>query len=327
MLKKYGHLPLVARAFEEASESSAKAGRPMTEEAASHFEKTLGKIETYLDRTPEEKENLMAATLLILAGGDYLVERDISGYAAKYNDHISAIAQEFKNGVDWGPTGGASKDALQIEACEQISVFEYYLDKIAQNPEEARGRKEKFFSLFYNHRMTLDPPDDADRGAPRLKELAREVLGKLTALVDSVNPPGQEQYQIVRPRKTSTSSQPERKEEMSKFVKIVNEADFEEEVVKSDKPVLVDFYADWCPPCKALAPVLEEFAAERQDVKVVKINTDDNQNLARKFNIRSIPTLFVLDKGEIVEPASHARSKTALNAVVDKAKTKIANKP
>jgi thioredoxin 1 len=78
----------------------------------------------------------------------------------------------------------------------------------------------------------------------------------------------------------------------------VDLANFETEVVNADKMVLIDFYADWCGPCKALAPTLEAFAEEHKDtVKVVKINVDENISLAEAFNIRSIPMLVTMKDG------------------------------
>lgn len=79
-----------------------------------------------------------------------------------------------------------------------------------------------------------------------------------------------------------------------------NDASFQREVLKSDVPVLVDFYADWCGPCRALAPVLEEFAQENTGVKIVKVNVDDSPASARRYGISSIPSLLAFDGGEIV---------------------------
>lgn len=91
------------------------------------------------------------------------------------------------------------------------------------------------------------------------------------------------------------------------FVTPVNEGNFEQEVVKADKLVLIDFYADWCGPCKNFAPHLEKFAEENQDkVKVVKINVDENPALAAAFNVRSIPTLVTMKDGQPIFMAAGA---------------------
>lgn len=82
-----------------------------------------------------------------------------------------------------------------------------------------------------------------------------------------------------------------------RILKVSNE-NFESEVLKSDKTVLIDFYADWCGPCKMLSPIVEQFAKEHSDIKVVKINIDDNQDLAVKYGVVSIPTLIVIKNGE-----------------------------
>ena len=83
-------------------------------------------------------------------------------------------------------------------------------------------------------------------------------------------------------------------------VKSVNEASFDNEVIKSGKPVVVDFWAEWCGPCKALAPVLEEVAGEMgAKAQVVKINVDENGDLAQKFGIRGIPTLIFFKDGVV----------------------------
>lgn len=80
----------------------------------------------------------------------------------------------------------------------------------------------------------------------------------------------------------------------------INKDNFEEEVIKSEKKVLIDFYADWCGPCKMIGPVVEGLADENPNIKVVKVNVDDNSDLAAKYQVMSIPTLIVLNNGEVV---------------------------
>lgn len=79
----------------------------------------------------------------------------------------------------------------------------------------------------------------------------------------------------------------------------VSNENFEGEVLKSDKKVLIDFYADWCGPCKMLSPIVEEVARDNSDIKVVKINIDENEELAVKYGVASIPTLIVIENGEV----------------------------
>ena len=78
----------------------------------------------------------------------------------------------------------------------------------------------------------------------------------------------------------------------------LNEKNFEEEVLKSDKTVLIDFWASWCGPCRMMSPVIDNIAEEVNDVKVCKINIDEEQNLAVKYNVMSIPTFVVIKNGE-----------------------------
>ena len=80
----------------------------------------------------------------------------------------------------------------------------------------------------------------------------------------------------------------------------IDEKNFENEVLKSDKPVIIDFYADWCGPCKMMSPIIDEISDELGDkVKVRKINTDENLGLAQKYGIMSIPTIMIIKNGEI----------------------------
>jgi len=94
-------------------------------------------------------------------------------------------------------------------------------------------------------------------------------------------------------------------------VKVTRE-NFENEVIKSDKPVLVDFNADWCGPCKMLAPVLEEIAGSRDDVKIVSINVDDEDILAENYGVSSIPCLVVVKDGKEVKRSVGFRGKDAV---------------
>jgi thioredoxin 1 len=90
-----------------------------------------------------------------------------------------------------------------------------------------------------------------------------------------------------------------------------------EEVKNSNKPVLLDFYADWCGPCRMVAPILHEIAEERPDVIVGKINVDEEEDLAMQFGVYSIPTLVVMKNGEIVRQVSGARPKAQILALLE----------
>ena len=92
----------------------------------------------------------------------------------------------------------------------------------------------------------------------------------------------------------------------------INKNNFENEVLNSDKTVLLDFWASWCAPCRMVAPIVEEIAGERGDIKVGKINVDEEPELANKFSIMSIPTLVVMKNGKIVQQVSGARAKNAI---------------
>ena len=92
----------------------------------------------------------------------------------------------------------------------------------------------------------------------------------------------------------------------------VNSHNFENEVMSSDKKVLVDFFASWCGPCRMVSPIVDEIAEERPDIKVVKINVDDEPSLASRFGVMSIPTLVVIEGGREVNRLMGARPKETI---------------
>ena len=96
----------------------------------------------------------------------------------------------------------------------------------------------------------------------------------------------------------------------------IHKGNFQEEVIHSDKPVLLDFWAPWCGPCRMVAPVMEEIAAECPDIKVGKINVDEQPELAEQFGIMSIPTLIVMKDGKIARQSVGASSKSQILAML-----------
>ena len=105
-------------------------------------------------------------------------------------------------------------------------------------------------------------------------------------------------------------------EESGMEIMKVTSANFEEEVLNSDKTVLIDFYADWCGPCKAYSPIIEAVASENEDIKVVKVNVDDAQDLAIKYQVMSIPTTVVIKNGQEANRAVGMMSKSDLIEMV-----------
>ena len=111
---------------------------------------------------------------------------------------------------------------------------------------------------------------------------------------------------IIKPQKKKD------KEDCKMSAININKNNFQNEVMNSDKPVLLDFWAPWCAPCRMVVPIVEEIASEHADIKVGKINVDEQPELANKFGIMSIPTLAVMKNGKIIQKVSGARPKNAI---------------
>ncbi len=105
---------------------------------------------------------------------------------------------------------------------------------------------------------------------------------------------------------------------MSGKIVTVSDAEFESAVLKGDKPALIDFWAEWCQPCKMLAPTVEEIAGEYEDkVLVGKLNVDDNPATATKYGIRGIPTLLLFKGGQVVQQLVGVKSKAEIKKLID----------
>ena len=105
---------------------------------------------------------------------------------------------------------------------------------------------------------------------------------------------------------------------MSEFIKDVSDQDFDAEVLQADQPVLVDFWAAWCAPCRMIAPTVDQVAQDYSGrAKVVKLNVDDNRETSAKFNIRGIPTLLLFKDGEVKDQIVGATSKDQISRLID----------
>ena len=96
----------------------------------------------------------------------------------------------------------------------------------------------------------------------------------------------------------------------------INKDNFHQEVLNSEKPVLLDFFASWCGPCRMVGPILDEIAEEREDIKVCKVNIDEQPELASRYRIMTIPTLMVLKEGQIIEQSVGAKPKHQILAMI-----------
>lgn len=106
------------------------------------------------------------------------------------------------------------------------------------------------------------------------------------------------------------------KEDCDMSVMKINKENFANEVISSDKPVILDFYADWCGPCRMVGPIVSEIANERDDIKVGKINVDEQPELAAQFKVMSIPTLVVMKEGKVVNTSVGAKRKEQILAML-----------
>ena len=99
----------------------------------------------------------------------------------------------------------------------------------------------------------------------------------------------------------------------------VTDQSFESEVLQSDKPVIIDFWAEWCAPCRAIAPIVKDLAAQYpDDVKIVKMNIDENPNTPGRYGVRAIPTVLAFKGGTVVEQITGARPRSAFEEMVQK---------
>ncbi len=96
----------------------------------------------------------------------------------------------------------------------------------------------------------------------------------------------------------------------------INKTNFQNEVINSEKPVLLDFWASWCGPCRMVGPIVDEIAAERSDLKVGKVNVDEQPELAGQFGVMSIPTLVVMKNGKVINQAVGVRPKAQILAML-----------
>ena len=154
------------------------------------------------------------------------------------------------------------------------------------------------------------PAQPADDGDPAVATAAKEASPEpIAASGQSPAPAPPRQQAPIGPRFAGAGRK--------RPVIHATEATFEQQVLKSDVPVLVDFYASWCGPCKKLAPTLEQFAAETPQAKVVKVDIDDSPELAARYGVASVPNLIVFKSGRVTARQTGVANKARLKAMVD----------
>jgi thioredoxin 1 len=124
------------------------------------------------------------------------------------------------------------------------------------------------------------------------------VIGSAVILYERFSQNAIEAESNVTTEANVNNNMPENNENAKSDVLDIELSNFETEVIKSEKKVLIDFYADWCGPCQKLSPIVDKFAEEHSEIKVVRIDIDAQEDLADRYNIRSIPTLVVIENGE-----------------------------
>lgn len=126
-----------------------------------------------------------------------------------------------------------------------------------------------------------------------------------------------ENEKLVSKNSESSNSTSEEYTGLSRVIEVTS-SNFNEEVINSDIPVLIDFYADWCEPCKILSPIVEEVSSKYEDIKFVKINIDNNQDIANAYRIMSIPTLVYIKGGEEQNRVLGAVGKDVVESLIEK---------
>ena len=124
------------------------------------------------------------------------------------------------------------------------------------------------------------------------------VIGSAVILYERFSQNAIEAESNVTTEANVNNNMPENNENQKSAILDVDTSNFETEVIKNEKKVLIDFYADWCGPCQKLSPIVDKFAEEHSEIKVVRIDIDAQEELADRYNIRSIPTLVVIENGE-----------------------------